>query len=266
MRNEDNEITAGPTTSPCLQPVVGSSRRGVRGLNVAWASSPCLKFFLPIFFSLLLIFSAAPTISKAQDEPAPPPPPVEMLPPEAYTFAMKLPPGTDCSVAVKPMGSEVKSKGGDKKDVKSDSGPTAMKIERLFRKGLSLSKEIRPDGKETDFYSINGLCAYDSPQKGINVRPNLPGHELSNLNTYSFPELQWAVPETQDAGAQAKPGNPPVKIYGISQEQLTLEVDPSTGLPQRFTDGQMEWTYSYKQSTAPIVMPENLRKVFPAHE
>jgi len=262
VRNEKHEMTAGSANPPYLQPVVGAPRRGaLRLLNVAWASRPYAKLLS------ILIYCGAAVGTMAQDESiSPPTASVEALPPESYTFAMKLPLGTDCSVTVKPKGSEPKSKGGDKKGGTSDSGPTAMKIERIFRKGLSLSKEIRPDGTETDFYSINGMCAYDSPKKGLNVRRDLPGHEISNLNTYAFPELQWAVPETQDTGAQIKPGNPPVKIYGISEEHRSLEVDPSTGLPQRYTEGQMEWTYSYKQATAPIVMPENLRKAFPDHE
>jgi hypothetical protein len=36
-------------------------------------------------------------------------------------------------------------------------------------------------------------------------------------------------------------------------------VEAATGLPLRFLDDGMEWTYSYKENTAPIAIPENLK-------
>lgn len=264
LRNEDNETTAGSATPP--YPVVMPHRGVSEFLNVAWASSPCLKFLFP----LLLSFWAMPAMTLAQDETLPPPPPpVELLPPESYTFSMMLKPGTDCTVSVLPKGSGGLKTTRSKKaisaeDATGDSGTGSMKVERSFRNGISQAKETAPDGTEEVFYFVGGMCVYENPRKGINVRRFPPGHELSNIGTYHFPELLWAIPETLQSELGSKSAKPPVRLYKIEDQNLTLEVDAVTGHPLRLDDGQMEWRYSYIQSAKPIVLPVNLRKALPA--
>lgn len=222
--------------------VTGAYRRG-------------LASFSAFIFSLLLSLCALSTVTQAQDEEVelPPTPHKESLPPESYNFAMKLPLGTDCSIRITKKGGKSGENG------KSDSN-LPMKLERSFRNGISASKEITSKGGDLTFYFVEGLCAYDSPTQGANVVRRLEGHDNSNLAIYDFPELTWASPELRQARIEVENGKPAVRVYKLPAENLTLEVDASSGFPVRFSEGGVEWTYAYKTSDSPILLPESLQK------
>lgn len=282
LRNEDNEITAGSATPPYLNPVVepttgrqhaaGSCeamnkakqmpRRGVRGLNLAWGSSSCRKLLSSFHFGLLLILCAMVEIAHAQDSDAFYQPPASnvSLPPESYTFTMKLPNGTDCSVNVKPQNVKIesKAKARSKRDAEQAT-PTMMMVERSFRKGISSSTETVSGSLGITFYFVAGMCGYESAREGVNVRRFLAGHVSSNVAIYHFPELTWAVPETRQPNPEVRSGESPRHLYSIADHNLSLEVDAITGRPVRFTDGQSEFTYEYKESASPIRLPEKIR-------
>ena len=253
LRIEKHGMSAGSATPPYP---VGMPRRGVRGLlNVAWASSPCMKL------AFLLMFCGGASIALAQDD-VPPPPPVEMLPPESYSFAMKLPDGTNCSAIIKPVKSDNQNKRDAKNDPSTASGQNSMKVERVFRKGIASSTEVRPDGAKETYYFVGGMCAYDNPTEGVNVLRFLSGHPASNVGSYHFPELAWAIPDTHQVEGRVVNGKQ-LNVFKVPDENLILEVDAGSGRPVRFTDGQMEWTYSYEQSLSPIVLPDTLKKALP---
>jgi len=222
------------------------------------------KFVFRLDYGVYCFLCVSLPLIVAQDEKTLPPPPVfqEALPPSSYKFAMKLPPDTDCSVRVKVDGSATdsaeKSKSESAENASGSSQLYSMKLERMVRKGISSATETIPGSPEITFYFVRGWCAYDSPKKGINVRHYLPGHAISNLATYDFPELTWAIPETRQVDPVIKEGAPKVHLY--KDGSLSLVVDAVSGYPLRYNDGQLEWTYSYKVSSSPIVIPEQLRK------
>ncbi len=201
---------------------------------------------LQIFFGAV----ACSLYAQADEELSSPPVFKEALSPDAYTFSIKLPPDTDCTAQVKFIG-------GEKSTNVEESTLDVMKLERLIRSGLSSSIEIKKEGAKMTFYFVNGWCAYEHPKKGLNIRRNLSGFSLSNLAIYHFPELQWATPETRQSDPVKKEGIPQVHIY--KDGVFLLEVDADSGYPLRYSDGQMKWTYSYKKSSSPIVMPENIK-------
>lgn len=230
------------------------------------------KFILGVLSCSFLCITVS--IAQSQDSkspPSPPPPSKVSLAPETYTFSIRLPSGTDCSVSVKSEWS-IAEKGerasSGNSITSSEPDLSAKKFERSIRKDISSSKEIKSDGTESIFYFIHGWCAYDSPQKGINMRHFLPGHIFSNLGVYHFPELTWATPETRQADPPVKEGSPKLHLY--KDDSQTLEVDAHTGYPMRYSDGQTQWSYSYKASTIPIVLPEKLQqavdRVFDANQ
>jgi len=207
---------------------------------------------------LCLSLAKAQTNEAEEQEPAHRRPPAskEPLSPESYSFAIKLPPDTDCSVRLK-QGSG-KPKEGEGSEASPDATAPFLKLERFIRRGISCSKEIKPDGTEAAFYFIGGWCAWDSPKKGLNVRHYISGHALSNLALYHFPELEWAVPETRQVDPIPKEGERKIHVYKDGSNVLI--VDATSNFPLSFTDGQMEWKYSYTMSAAPISMPDNVRK------
>jgi len=222
--------------------------------NVAWASSPCLKFSSSILYSLFLLFCAVPANTKAQDEPGDLPAP-EALPLESYTFAMHLPPNTVCSVTMKGENSADK-KAADKKSKAAD--PFSMrrnpvKIERFFQKDLCVVREGYADGSDAFFYFANGVCAFDDPQKGMNVRHQEEGRKYSEMDTYHFPELLWAGPQMR----KENKNDLGVHLYEDPARNLKLEVDAGSKRPLRFHKGSQEWTYTYKESSSPLAIPGN---------
>jgi len=182
------------------------------------------------------------------------------LPAKSYTFAMLLPPGTDCSVRMK-----LKGRNGDDKDSGSNaenSSPTeklyALRIERLFRDGISASKQMNADKSESSYYFLKGWCAYDTPTLGINIRRYFEDRQLCDLSRYHFPELVWAIPETRQPDPKVEEGQPAIHIY--KDGDTVLVTDAVSGYPMRYSDGNSQWTYSYKSSSTPIVLPEKLQQ------
>jgi len=204
----------------------------------------------------ILFVGFAPLCIHAQDteNPSRRHPPGKKMAPKAYTFAMTLSPGTDCFVRTNLMKK-------DKNDVSNDLDSPLVygkQIERMFRKDISCSKEILPDGTEETYYFVGGMCAYDTAAEGVNVLRYLEGHTSSNIASYHFPELAWAFPETRQVDPIPKDGQPKIHLY--MDENFVLEVDADSNLPKRFSDGFMEWVYSYKPSSNPIILPEKLQK------
>jgi len=179
--------------------------------------------------------------------------------PDKYTFSMKLPPGTDCLASKK----VAKPKGDSADSPPPDLGSMRLRpvaYERSFREGICQVREIYSDGSDTSFYFAGGLCVFDDARKGINVRHQEEGRKYSEMDTYHFPELLWARPGTRLPEPKPKEGEPPpsIRIYQSRDEGLRLEVDAKTGRPLHFKRFSEEWTYSYKESTTPIVVPEKL--------
>ncbi len=203
----------------------------------------------------LAIAAFFPPMLAQEDDVGPTPEPVQKsMPPEAYTFAMKLSPGTDCVLQGKPIKKNPEAGGGQSGE---DAATATMTVERFIRKKISLSKETAAGDTGESFYFVGGMCAYESPRKGVNVRRAPSGHDLSDLSVYHFPELAWAVPETRIENLNHREAA--MEVYRIANENRRLEVDPHTKYPLRFRDGDVEWTYTYKDSDSPVVLPETLR-------
>jgi hypothetical protein len=106
------------------------------------------------------------------------------------------------------------------------------------------------------------MYAYDSPTQGINIVNQLEGHDTSKLAVYSFPELVWAVPKTRQPDPEVKAGQPSIHLYKLADRdngKVALVVDAASGYPLRYVGDAVEWTYTYKTSDAPIIMPEKLQ-------
>lgn len=182
---------------------------------------------------------------------------------ESYTFAMQLPPETDCFVRKK-----IKKKEGD-----SAGAPTApqapvspglmrlypVAFDRSFRKGICMVREIYSDGSDTQFYFVQGWCAYDDAMKGLNIRRQEEGRKYSLMDDYHFPELMWAVASTQQVDPKVKEGEPKIHVYETAEKDYKLIVDAKTGYPLKFNRYGEEWTYTYKPDSTPIVVPEKLK-------
>jgi hypothetical protein len=201
---------------------------------------------------------------EANEEFLPPLAPTISIPPESYTFMMKVPPGTDCSVRMRLTGRKpdrpAAAGAGEEEQLPADadSDLDLLRIHRKFRTGITASQHVGTDRSETSYYFVKGWCAFDSPQLGLNVRRYLEGNELADLSVYHFPELLWAVPATRQPDPPVAEGKPAIHIY--TDGGAILEVDAASGLPLRFTDGTTEWRYSYRQSSDPIAVPEQIRK------
>jgi len=230
--------------------------------NLAWESClhaksiTVLILFLPLFF----FGSFAATPAQQEEEFHLPPSRTVMLPPESYSFAMNLPPGTDCSVRMKLKGSKEENKGSGTvggKNTKEES-MYALHIERMFRDGICLSKQLKSDKSDVSYYFLKGWCAYDTPSLGLNVRRHLEESQLCDLSIYHFPELVWAVPETRQPDPEVPEGQPAVHEY--KDGDAVLVTDAVSGYPVRYSDGNSQWTYSYKSSNSPIVLPEKLQQ------
>ena len=83
--------------------------------------------------------------------------------------------------------------------------------------------------------------------------------KYSLMDYYSFPELMWAEPSTQQVDPEVKEGEPKIHLFQTPDKSMTLEVDAQTGFPLRFKKYGERWTYSYKADATPIVIPEKLR-------
>lgn len=176
---------------------------------------------------------------------------------DAYTFKMLLTPGVDVSVHVSTL--PKKEKGNPSENTPNSGGVSeiAATIGRDFREGVTrVSEKEIGGGTEIVRYYMNSWCAYDDPRKGTNVRRTNMDGLFFPINNYHFPELLWAEPKTRQPDPKVKEGSPQINLY--ADKNNVLEVDASSGRPLRYSDGHMQWTYSYKEDQTPIIIPQKL--------
>jgi len=173
---------------------------------------------------------------------------------KAYSFQMRLKSDVDVSV-------QIKGKAGEKNPASGSrpSAPHVMTIQRSIRKDIVCVRQQSGDTVMCDRYYLAGLCAFDDPRMGINARRTSFIGMFEPLDSYNFPELLWAVPKTRRDDPNAALGAKKIEIY--QEGGLLLEVDAVTHRPLRFRNGTSEeWTYSYVESSTPIVLPPSLEK------
>lgn len=236
----------------CCQLVKRIHRRGV--LSGTRAFIPRLRFLLFFAFLLMLCFCTVCGIVHASDEDPGPLSVPEALSLEAYTFAMHLPSGTDCTVLIKSGTTSNKKASGDKVSDPFQMKRNPVRIDRFFRPQLCMVREVYSDNSDAFFFFTGGFCAFDDPKKGINVRAQEEGRKYSEMDTYHFPELLWAGPELRSDNKS----DPTKHVYEAPGTQLKLEVDALTKRPIRFSNNGKIWTYSYQSSSSPIAIPEKL--------
>lgn len=224
------------------------------------------RYFRSIACGVCLLFAAFPMRSHGQEEspaaqeesPRAPSRRKVTLPPKAYTFAMRLPPGTDCSVRMKLKGREKQGSNSEAGTNTPEETAYSLRIERIFRNGIYASVQLNPDKSEASYYFLKGWCAYDTPSMGMNVRRYFEDSTINDISTYHFPELVWAVPETRQPDPKVEEGQPAIHLY--KDGDTVLVTDAVSGYPLRYSDGNSQWTYTYKASTTPLVMPEKLQR------
>lgn len=225
------------------------------------------QYFRSVTWGVCLLFGACPLSSYGQNEKTPVQeeetyhPPTRRavtLPPKSYTFSMLLPPGTDCSVRMKLKGRKEENKSSGAEQTTPEESLYALRIERMFRDGICVSKQLKPDKSEAAYYFLKGWIAYDTPTLGLNVRRFFEDSQLCDLSNYHFPELVWAVPETRQPDPKVEDGQPAIHVY--KDGDTVLVTDATSGFPLRYTDGNSQWTYSYKTSNTPVVLPVKLQQ------
>lgn len=175
--------------------------------------------------------------------------------PSAYSFLMQLPPGVDVSVRVIDKSKEEK----EKKSQGSAPPPVVLKMERAVRKGIVRVQKEDTGVKMPELYFVRGFCAFDDARLGINIRKSGWGDLYQPQDIYHFPELTWAEPKTRRVNPNIPKEEEKIEIY--QQSPFTLEVDAATHRPLRFRTGMSEeWTYSYKESSTPLVLPKSLEE------
>ena len=182
------------------------------------------------------------------------PGPVKYLAPKAYTFQMLLKPGVDVTVRIKNLAKK-ENTGGENRSATSPSA--AMTFRRDIREGLvCVVQDSNAAVKEPVRYYVGGWCAYDDPRRGLNMARTSFESFSFPMETYHFPELLWAKPNTRQPDPAVKEGAPKINLYKAGDQ--TLEVDAASGYPVHFLDGDRAWTYSYTPDTTPIVVPGKL--------
>jgi len=172
--------------------------------------------------------------------------------PESFDFLMKLKNDADVTVQIQPISKKSQKNRGDK----SVSG-TPRTIQREVRNPVVRVTENSPEGSTVRYYAGN-WCAGEDPRRGVTlVQTSFDGVALP-LASYHFPELIWATPQTRKPSPELASSGKKVIVYVAGDS--TLEVDAVFGRPLRFVDGVQEWKYSYKDTPAPIVIPEKIRE------
>lgn len=186
------------------------------------------------------------------------------IPPSAFTFQMQLPPGIDVTERIRAI---PKKKEHQKTEQATEEDNATAVGEAPIRPDDIVQLDIRPgivrvderssgQSKKSPRYYVNGWCAYDDELKGLNVRRARLEGLIFPMNDYHFPELLWAEPKTRQIDPPVKKGEKPMHLY--KDGDSILEVDAATGRPVRYQDGESEWTYLYKENSAPIVIPEKI--------
>ncbi len=283
-RDRESRMTFGMTEGSAIPPLCA---RGL--LNVTWASRPCVKIQqdtgrvpLPrdgirranlfvkkcrqwgvIAGLVLASFSMFQNLSAQEESPVQPGPGSKTLAAGTYTFQMLLKPEVDVTAKIKIV-SKTENKNGEGDGAASP--PVTVAIQRDIRPGIIRVSQASGDaGKESVRFYVGGWCVADDPRRGLNVRrPNIEGLVFP-MDFYHFPELLWAEPQTRQPDPMVKEGEPKIHLY--READRFLEVDAASGLPRRFSDGTLEWTYSYRENATPLVVPEKLqaalRRVLP---
>jgi hypothetical protein len=180
----------------------------------------------------------------------------DAITPEAYTFRMKLPAGTNVRINIRKTGKTTEQASIDQSMSGMPDTPDKMRIERDVREHVVRERKISMGKDVTRFYML-GYCAFDDPRMGLNVRRTSVESTYQPLNDYNFPELYWAWPDTRRPDPAAKDGKKPLRIYKNATN--TLEVDGETGLPMRFIEGSREHRYTYTQNNEPIRLPQKIQ-------
>lgn len=180
----------------------------------------------------------------------------EATAPENYDFLMRVPAGTNIRVRVRPTAAVEEAMQSGNPDAVIDRVPETQRIERQVRSNIVRERIRGANGEEDEKFYLLDWCAYDHPQRGINIRRTTleGGHEP--VNHYHFPELFWAWPDTRKADPEVPEGEVTVHLYEKGARKL--EVDGETGLPIRFVDRTREYRYSYSKSGDPVRMPQKL--------
>lgn len=189
-------------------------------------------------------------LSQAHAQELPPPLP----PPEDYLFQMRVPAGTD--ILVTQTSSDKETSPPNK--AKTDTQGTTT-ILRAVRKPIVVEEIAGQTESKSTRYYMKGWCAYDDARKGLNVRRTCLETMYPPLYQYHFPELLWAIAETQQP-TSPNSNKDKKELLVFEQGQQRLEVDRQSKLPKRYTTPNREYLYEYRRPGKKVRLPSKIKE------